>query len=147
MRRASILFCIALLCVAPGALATGFPIRAKSTVPACISLVGSNGGVPAHAFGGFVVVIRDLANNPVAGATVTIDLSGCPELHLCADQLDPDATVDCAQKSVRKFTDALGTARFTILGGSNGAGHAITRLNGGRIYWDEVLIGSPTVSA
>ncbi len=42
------------------------------------------------------MIVRDLAINPIAGAHVVIDLSCCPDLHFCADQLDPAMDVDCA---------------------------------------------------
>jgi hypothetical protein len=115
--------------------------------PACISLVGTAGGVPAHSFGQFQVVVRDVANNPCPGATVVVDLSACPDLHLCADQRDPDAIVNCATKTVRKLTAADGTVRFTLLGGSSGTGNAVELLAAGKIYANGTLIGSPTVSA
>jgi len=123
------------------------PSPENSTSPPCIWLVGTSGNVPAHGAGEFQVIVRDLANNPLVGAHVVIDLSGCPDLHLCADQLDPAMDVDCANKRVGKFTDEAGMARFTLLGGSNGAGHAVELIGAGRVYEDGVLIGSPTVSA
>ena len=123
------------------------PSPANDTAPACISLVGTFGGVPAHAAGAFTVVIRDLANNPVAGAVVVIDLSAASDLRLCADQLDPAATVDCAHKTVSKLTAADGSVQFTVLGSSNGGGNASSLLGGGRIYANGTLIQSPTVSA
>jgi hypothetical protein len=118
---------------------------ANDTAPNCISLVGTNGLVPA-ATGQFTVICRDLANNPMAGAVVVIDLSTCPDLVLCADQMDPNATVDCVRKTVSKLTAADGSVHFTVLGGSNGAGNAVTLLDGGMIFSNGVLIGSPTVS-
>jgi hypothetical protein len=130
-----------------GRAQASLPPIGNAIIPACITLVGSAGAVPATAFGDFQVVLRDLANNPVPNAAITIDLSGCRDLHLCADQLDPAATVDCAHKTVTKRTDASGTVHFTILGGSNGAGNAVTLLNGGKIFGDGLFLGSPTVSA
>jgi hypothetical protein len=104
-------------------------------------LVGSNGGVPAQSFGQFQVNYRDLANRPVAGAAITIDLSGALDMVLCADQLDPNVVVDCVHKRVTGITDVNGRAVFTILGGSTGGGnastHAAARSSNG------TLIGSP----
>jgi len=142
-----------LLTAALATLALGAPNRvdampgANSTVPWIISLVGSNGAAPASDFGGFTVTVRDLANNPVVGATVTIDLSFATDLEICADQLDPSVTVNCASKTVSAITDAAGQVSLTLLGGSNGAGNATTLANGGRIYANGTLIGSPTVAA
>jgi len=136
-------------------LALGTPDRARaigiccpnSTVPSHISLVGSVGSVPASGFGSFVVIVRDLANNPVPGVNVTIDLASAVDLSFCDDQLNPDLVVNCPAKTVRATSDAAGRASFTLLGGSNGAGNATTLLNGGRVYTNGWLVGSPTVSA
>jgi len=122
------------------------PSPANDTTPLCISLVGATGTTAAPA-GAFVVICRDLANNPQPGVNVVIDLSGCPDLFICADQLDPAATVNCVNKTVSKITGADGSAHFNVLGGSTGGGNAVTLLNGGRIYKNGVLIQSPTVSA
>jgi hypothetical protein len=129
------------------ARAQGVPSPANSTTPAMIALVGTRNGVPADAKGSFEVTIRDLANNPVAGAPVIVDLSNIPELHLCADPLDPDALVDCATKRVTKRTDALGRVRFTLLGGSVAGSPLRSPRSSGRSFWGGMLIGAPTVAA
>ncbi|MCE9628180.1 MAG: hypothetical protein K8R56_09725 [Candidatus Eisenbacteria bacterium] len=140
-----------LKCVALAALTTtavqaqGVPSPANSTTPACISLVGHTGSATSHALGEFAVTIRDLANNPLPNTAIVIDLSGIPEAVLASEQYDPAMTVDCAHRSVSKLSDATGTARFTIIGASTG-GNASTLLGGGKIYYNGILIGSPTVS-
>jgi len=144
VRKATLLTVAGLL--AASAAMAGVPSAANSTVPACISLVGSSAGVP-DAFGSFSVTVRDLANNPLNGASVVVDLSGCTDIAICDDQLDVDALVNCAAKTTRKFTDALGNVSFTVLGGSNGFGNATTLLNGAAIYANGTLIGSPTAAA
>ncbi len=126
---------------------TSPPSPANSISPACISLVGHTGAVAARAIGEFTVIIRDLANNPQVGAEVSVDLSLCTDLMLASDQLDPDAIVDCAHHKVTKFTGVDGSVKFTVIGGSNGAGNAVGLLGVGKIFWGQVLIGSPTVSA
>jgi len=123
VRKATLLTVAGLL--AASAAMAGVPSAANSTVPACISLVGSSAGVP-DAFGSFSVTVRDLANNPLNGASVVVDLSGCTDIAICDDQLDVDALVNCAAKTTRKFTDAL---------------------NGAAIYANGTLIGSPTAAA
>jgi hypothetical protein len=122
------------------------PSAGNSTTPACITLVGNTAGI-ADPLGTFTVTVRDLANNPLNGASVVIDLINCTDLAICDDQLDGAALVNCAAKTTRKFTDALGQVSFTVVGGSNGGGNATTLLGGGRIYANGTLIGSPTVSA
>lgn len=137
--------CLFLTLAAPSLALASPPSPANDTAPACISLVGTLGSTPA-AIGQFTVVCRDLANNPMPGARVVIDLSACPELFICADQLDPAATVDCAHKTVSKLTAADGSVQFTIVGGSTGGG-GVTLLGGGRIFKNGGLIQTPTVSA
>ena len=134
------------LATSPGLRAVTASPRIGVQPPLCISLVGSAGGVPASASGEFVIVALDQANHPIPGAVVTVDLSGCLDLSICADQLDPAATVDCAAKTVRKVAAADGSVRFTLLGGSNGAGNASTLLGGGRVFVNGLLYWSPTVS-
>jgi hypothetical protein len=119
----------------------------NSTTPTCITLVGSNGSAPAATFGQFTVVVRDLANNPLVGAQVVIDISNALDLAICSDQLDVNATVDCALGRVSKLTGVDGSVSFTVLGHSNGSGNASTLLGGGRIFANGTLLQSPTVSA
>lgn len=133
------------LCAGP-ALAT-LPSPANSIVPPCIQRMGHQGGV-VPASGRFVVVVRDLANNPIANEPVTIDLGSAPELFLSAEQYDPVAVVDCANLRVTRTTGADGRAEFALAGWSNGSGNGITRTWNGRIFSQHLgLLGSPTVSA
>jgi hypothetical protein len=145
VRKATLLTAAGLL-VASAAMA-GVPSPGNSTTPGCITLVGSLAGVPDAAAGQFTVVVRDLANNPLNGASVVIDLSNANDIAICDDQLDVNALVNCAAKTTRKFTDVTGSVTFTVLGGSNGAGNASTLLNGARIYANGTLIASPTAAA
>ena len=144
VRKATLLTAAGLL-IASAAMA-GVPSPSNSTIPSCITLVGSLAGVP-DAVGTFTVIVRDLANNPLNGASVVIDLSNCTDLAICSNQLDAGALVNCAAKTTRKFTDITGTVTFIVLGGSNGAGNATTLLGGGRIFANGTLLGSPTVPA
>jgi hypothetical protein len=144
VRKATLLTAAGLL--AASAAMAGVPSAANSSVPPCISLVGSSGGV-ADALGTFTVTVRDLANNPLSGASVVVDLSACLDLSICDDQLDANALVNCPSKTTRKFTDGLGQVTFTVLGGGTLGEPASTLLGGGRIFANGTLIGSPTVSA
>ena len=143
VRKATLLTAAGLL-VASAAMA-GVPDATLSLKPACISLYGSVAGV-ADPAGTFSVTVNDFSGNPINNASVVIDFSNCNDIQICDDQLDVDALVNCAAKTVRKFTDISGVVSFTLIGGSNGAGNATTLLNGGRIYANGTLIGSPTVS-
>src|SRR5512144_52854 len=145
VRKATLLTAAGLL-IASSAM-SGVPSAANSTTPACISLVGSLAGVPDAAAGQFTITVRDLANNPLNGASVVCDFSACLDIAICDDQLDANALVNCGAKTTRKFTDALGHVTFTVLGGSNGGGNASTLLGGGKIFANGTLIQTPTVSA
>jgi hypothetical protein len=144
VRKATLLSAAGML-IASAAMA-GVPSATNSTAPACITLVGSLAGVP-DAAGQFTITVRDLANNPLNGASVVIDVSGCTDIAICNDQLDVNALVNCGAKTTRKFTDALGNVTFTVLGGSNGGGNATTLTNGGKIFANGTLIKQPTVAA
>ena len=144
VRKATLLTAAGLL--AASAAMAGVPSPTNSTTPLCISLVGSLAGAP-DAAGTFNIVVRDLANNPLNGASVVIDLSGCNDLSICDDQLDANALVNCGAKTTRKFTNALGQVTFIVLGGSNGGGNASSLLGAGRIYANGTQIQAPTVSA
>ena len=123
----------------------GVPSAANSTVPACISLVGSLAGTP-DPIGVFTVTVRDFANSPMSGASVAVDLSSCLDLRLCVDQLDAGAIVNCATKTTRKFTNLAGQVSFIVLGQSIGSGNATTLQGGAKIYANGTLIGLPTAS-
>jgi hypothetical protein len=148
VRKATLLTAAGLL--AASAAMAGVPSAANSNVPACITLVGSAAGVP-DVLGAFNVTVRDLANNPISGASVVIDLSGVTELSICNDQLDANALVVCLSKTTRKFTDGLGQVSFTVLGGGTFNGlmtlPGATGFGGGKIFANGTLIGSPTVAA
>ena len=147
VRKATLLTAAGLL-VASAAMA-GVPSEGNSTKPGYIQLGGSipsfTAGTP-DPVGLFIVVVRDLANNPLNGASVVIDFSNCDDVIICEDQFDVDALVNCAAKTVRKFTDITGSVQFNIIGGSTGAGAASSFLNHGRIYANGTLIGSPSVA-
>src|SRR2546428_658450 len=141
VRKATLITAAGLLLLASAALAN-VPSAANSTAPDIIRLVGNSAGVrdpglPAAvppAPSSFTVVVKDLANNPINGASVVVDLSNCGDLAICNDQLDPNALVNCGAKTTRKFSDVTGSVSFIVLGGSNGAGAAIELHNGGRIF-------------
>jgi len=116
------------------------PSASNSTTPTFVRLVGSSARAHDAPAGSFMVVVRNIANNPKPGATVIVDLSQCPDAVVCADQLDPNAVVNCAAKSVTKFADAFGQASFTLLGGSTGAGHASTTAAAVRIFANGVIL-------
>jgi len=165
-RRACVLLTLLLISTSPTAAHGSVPSPANSIVPTHFSLVGTSNDI-ADPAGGFTVFLRDLANIPIEGALVVVDLSQCPDVRLCADPhdgcvpgslatmgggggpppFDSCQTVDCATRTVRKFSSAAGTASFRIVGSSigpmSGSG---SPAHCARVYEDGVLIGSPSVS-
>jgi pimeloyl-ACP methyl ester carboxylesterase len=114
------------------------------TVPAFIRLVGSHAGVPDVPGGQFLVVVRDFANNPVPNLNVVVDFSGCADVRIASDQLNPATIVDCAARTVGAFTDATGTATFTVLGSSTGP--AQSGFNCARVFAEGIQLAAPTVA-
>lgn len=143
--RKAALFTACGLLVAAAAMA-GVPSPGNSTAPGFITIVDNSLGVPDTITGGFTVIVRDLANNPINGSSVVVDLSGCADLRLCSNQLNVNYTVNCATKTVRAFTNASGTVKFTVLGGSNNAAPS-SGAGCAKIFADGVLLKSPTVAA
>ena len=145
VRKATLTACGML--VAASAFA-GVPSPGNSTLPspAFFTVVGSSLGV-ADPYGAFSITVRDLANNPINGSSVVLDFSGVSDAQLCSDQLDVASTVNCAAKTVRKFTNASGVVSFTVVGGStNTGGSAGAGLGGVKVYADGVLLGSLTAA-
>lgn len=128
-----------------GVAGAGVPSPANSTKPTCISLVGQSGGLADSLAGKFSVIVRDLANNPLNGSSVVVDLSGNADAKLCNAQLSPRYTLNCAAHTVRAFTDASGTVSFTLVGGGTGSATVLSG-TGGKIYADGVLLGNISVS-
>jgi hypothetical protein len=144
VRKATLLAICGVL-LATAAMA-GVPSRDNSDVPACFTIVGSLGGVPDPA-GQFTVVVRDLANNEIAGSNVCIDVMPCIDIHICADQLDALAAVNCEAGTTCKVTDGVGSVTFIVLGGANNAG-ASPGCDGtagqlDKVEADGVVIGEP----
>ena len=142
-----VMSCAVLACGGVRAANAGLPPENNSTIPAMIPIVGHDGAGLPDPIGEVEVSVRDLANNPVVGSLVVLDFSQCTELRLCADAHDPGVTVDCAQRTVRRLSDAQGKARFRVMGWSTGipGGPGAPR-NAAKVYADGVLLGSPNVS-
>jgi len=108
---------------APAASVASPPSAATSTIPHCIPLVGSTNGVVDRA-GEVVVVLRNVAYQPVPGAAAVFDFGNCSGIALgdAASQTFPGLTVDCARHRVSVISDATGTAIFRIVGGGAAGG-------------------------
>ena len=138
---------LAAMLVAASASASGIPSPTNSTVPVAIRLVGAQGTTADAVAGQFTIVLRTLANNPLINALVALDFSQCPDLEFCPDQLDANATVMCAARAVRKFTDSQGQVQFVILGHSHGPATADMALERVNIFGNGALVGTPEASA
>ena len=106
--RSSLIAALAVVVVSQGIPTLGIcqPSPPNSTLPAFIQLVGMNNGTPDPR-GTFTVVVRDVANNPMQGETVTVDFTGCPQLA---------AAVPNCSGIVSAVTNALGVAQFLVMG-------------------------------
>jgi len=112
--RKATLFSACGLLLAGSAMAA-VPSPANSDVPCGIRVVGQNGGVTS-ANHTITIVVRDLANNPIANSSVVIDFTGCNS----GDDAGPAAVqngvngevVDCVTKTIRAFTDVTGTVNI-----------------------------------
>lgn len=124
------------------------PDPSNASIPPLILLVGHDGNGVADPVGHFDVVLRDLANNPIPNAVIRVDLSNAPEMHFCVSQA-PGLVVNAVPGNmyVEGVTDPAGRFSASLVGGSNGAGGAVTLLGGARIFGNGVLLGSPTVAA
>lgn len=93
------------------------------TVPCAIVLAGHNfGATAADPYGNFTVVIRDCLNNPVMGATITINLGNCcPDIRLSNTQLGSGVSHVPGSAIITGITDPTGTAVLVIEGAATGS--------------------------
>lgn len=145
VRKATLLSACGLLAAATAM--AGVPDPANSTKPARINVLGTQTGNP-DPNAAFSVVVRDLANNPIANSSVVIDLINCTDTRISNQTANiAGQTVDCPLKTVRELTDATGTVSMSVLGGAtNPSGASAAGPGGGcvRIFADGVLLGTAT---
>lgn len=127
MNRIATLLLVAgalLAALVPTSLAA-VPSAANSTVPACVVLCPM-GDIP------FTVIVRDLANNPISGASVVLDFSRCPDsVFICPQKPSDPYLVNAGARTIRMFTDALGSVTFPArVGGVGPASCAAVFANG-----------------
>jgi hypothetical protein len=117
MRRPPLALALFLLATATSVARAQVPDVPNITLPPGVPLVGERGGVTDPA-GVFKIIVRDIAMNPVPGASVVIAFDECgDDLRICATPGMPGVTVDCDVPRVRAVTDLTGTATFAIRGG------------------------------
>ena len=115
--RGSALALLASLMLAPRAHAQLIepPSPANSTIPASIRLVGRDANGTPDPVGVFRVTVRDLANNPRAGVTVSVDLTNAPDVVLCDGPGPLGQTIVCGS-GASVVTGADGVATFDLAG-------------------------------
>lgn len=113
---------LAFVCALPAS--AGVPSAPNSTMPAALAPC-PYGDVVLH------FVIRDLANNPLNGAFVTLDFSNCPGAFVCPiTPLDP-YTLDPVGRRINQVTDTQGVADIPLrVGGTGASGTVVAYANG-----------------
>lgn len=150
---------VAGILVASAALAN-VPDPAHSTFSSnYIAVEGSTSGQPDNCSdgrcGNWTVTVKDFANNVIAGSTVVIDFSGCPDIQVSCDQLNGvTGQTDLAGKKVSGTTNASGQFVFKVQGASNATAPGANTAAGtnagvpcAQVYADGVALGSLIVSA
>lgn len=120
VRKATLLGVLGLLCAA-NALAS-VPDPSRSCAPDFILVGGKvNGGANPDPATLFTITVRDAFNNPIGGATVTIDFSGCCDINLCPTGVGHN----CASRSVTGTTNGAGQVSFNVLGAAKDPGNLV----------------------
>lgn len=125
------LFALMAATLAPTAQA-GVPSPINSSVPACLVLCPF-GDLTA------TVVVRDIANNPVASSSVVFDFSECPTAYICPTGPGDPYVYTPANRTIRAFTNAVGSVGFPARIG--GVGGIV------RVYADGVMLHSYTLAS
>ena len=149
VRKAAVLAALGVVFGAAVAFA-GVPSPANSTIPGRINLVGVDAGssLPdTAALGAKVqVIVRDLANNPIANSAVVIDMNGdVSDVQFGDLQPYQGVTANCGTHTVLALTDAAGSVYFVVQGGGRTPAGAAHPLLAGKVYADGVLLGSIAV--
>jgi len=84
-------------------------VHGVASFPVGINVMGENGAGDPDPSGEFVVTTTPVFQ-------VTLDFSKCGDFRLCENPLDADATVNCVIAMVTKSADALGEAKFRVVG-------------------------------
>ncbi len=115
---------LALCAVAPAAALADIPNPINCIIPDYVTVVGHNGGGNPDPAGQFEIVVRDLANNPIAGVWVSLEFAACTDLRICQTQPAPGTVVDCTPGAPRllALSDVNGRVVFDVLGQGMNAG-------------------------
>jgi hypothetical protein len=136
-----------------GAAMAAVPSPGNSDVPCGIRVVGKGGGVTSsnHTI---TIVVRDIANNPIANSSVVIDFVGCNN----GDDAGPASVqngtngelVDCVTKTIRGITDVTGTVNIDAQAMASASAIGVTPGTGpgcAVVYADGVQLAQVHVSA
>lgn len=156
MIRSLLLGVVAALLIAapPRAAASGVPDYSQSVVPSAIDVMGVNAAGQPDPAAAFDVVIRDLAQNPIAGAIVAVYLGDCVDLRISEQSsglVNPalaGQVFDCPTRTIRRMTDANGRVRLSVLGAAvnaTGGSAAGAGERCARFFVEGVAIGLATV--
>lgn len=121
------------------------PDPALSHVPSHILLVGRSGDLADTTTGAFLVVVHNIANNPIVNSTVEVRILNCPGARLSSQSYDPGSTIRCGTLGELGTTDIHGEVRMTVVGGGTpgsppGSGPCA------QIFADGVLLGTASVA-
>ncbi len=106
-----------------------------STVPSCFATCPLG---DMH----IVVIVRDLASNPIFGALVVLDFSACPNAYVCTSPAGDPYVYDPLSRTIRMTTDASGKVDFPLrVGGGCGPGGVKIYANG--VFLQSYALASP----
>jgi len=149
VRKATLLGVCGLLIAA--VVSANVPDPSKSTTPGFIKVGGAQttAGVPDPTIT-YTVVVRDFANNPIAGSSIELNFANCTDTKLCTAVV-AGRTVDCTTPAVRLTTNASGQAIVSVMGASTNPGTFVppniapgAGLGCMRVYADGIQLGTVT---
>jgi hypothetical protein len=142
----TLLLAVAMLASAATSALADPPWFGNSTLPNNLLVVGNDGAGTPDPAGRYLVTVRDLANNPAVGVSVTFDWSTCPGLRLCTNQNQPGLALVCGGTDYHATltTDAQGQVAPVFMGGRDPLRGAPT--DRVRVYADGGLLASVNVA-
>jgi len=130
-----VLFVAFLLALSASRAGAAVPSAANSTTPSCFFVCP---------FGdrSLTVIVRDFANNPIAGSTVALDFHNCPGAFLCSQKPSDPYVVDTASRQLRMVTGTSGSVTFPARVGGTGPPGSVWILADG-VLLNQYALASP----